>query len=297
MPRDHPALAKALRYLLAQQQDFGGWFQTTTHENFRTPMRETRYAVMALAEAFPRPEAPARGWANRDDGPARLPRTDSLVHTLDDLENLWDVPEPDRARFARAILPLLDHAEPIVRASAAACLGRLGQAESVAPLVGRLDDPSKIVWRAAAWALRRLGNQGLGMDAIAAALEDPNPRVRRGAARIFAYQFHGMDTRLDLAESLIELTRDPDLWTRLQALRTLRQWFYRTNDTALARRIVDTYLARMAEPDAAGRPQEPERGPLHHARRKPGGRRQPSEEHRVAPRGDAAAHPRGAAGV
>ncbi len=144
---------------------------------------------------------------------------------------------------------MLDHPEPMVRASAAACLGRLGQAESAAALVGRLDDPSKIVWRGRAWALRRLGNQGLGMDAIAAALKDANPRTRRGAARIFAYQFQGMDTRLDLAESLIELTRDPDLWTRLQALRTLRQWFYRTKDTALARRIVDTYLARMAEPE------------------------------------------------
>ena len=41
-----------------------GWFQTTTHENFRTPMRETRYAVMALAEAFPRPGSP-RHWAAR----------------------------------------------------------------------------------------------------------------------------------------------------------------------------------------------------------------------------------------
>ena len=116
LPRDHPALAKAWRYLLAQQQDFGGWFQTTTHENFRTPMRETRYAVMALAEAFPRPEAPLRGWGNRVNGPARLPRTDSLVNTLDDLENLWDVPEADRARFAQAIAKLLDCPEPQVRA-------------------------------------------------------------------------------------------------------------------------------------------------------------------------------------
>ena len=106
-------------YLLSQQQDFGGWFQTTTHENFRTPMRETRYAVMALAEAFPRPGAPLHGWGNRDAGPARLPRTDSLVNTLDDLENLWDVPEPDRARFAQAIAPLLEHPQPLVRATAA----------------------------------------------------------------------------------------------------------------------------------------------------------------------------------
>ena len=58
LPRDHPAMVRALRYLLATQQDFGGWFQTTTHENFRTPMRETRYAVMALARAYPRAEAP-----------------------------------------------------------------------------------------------------------------------------------------------------------------------------------------------------------------------------------------------
>ena len=102
------------------------------------------------------------------------------MHTLDDLENLWDVPEADRPRFAGEIARLLDHPEPLVRAAAAACLGRLGRPKSVAPLVQRLGDPSKIVWRAAAWALRRLGNQGIGVDAIKAALDDPDPRVRRG---------------------------------------------------------------------------------------------------------------------
>jgi HEAT repeat protein len=247
--RDHPAVAKALGYLMAQQQDFGGWFQTTTHENFRTPMRETRYAVMALAEAFPRDGTPRQGWGNRDLRPARPPRHDSVVHTLDDLENIWEVPETERPRFARAVALLLEDREPLVRAAAAACLGRLGQGESVAPLVRRLDDPSKIVWRAVAWALRRLGNLGLGVDALKAALADKNPAIRRGAARIFAYQFHGMDTRLDVAEQLIALAGDPDLWTRLQALRTLRQWFYRTRDSAVARRIIETYLARMSVPE------------------------------------------------
>jgi HEAT repeat protein len=249
LARDHPALAKALRYLLSRQQDFGGWFQTTTHENFRTPMRETRYAVMALAQAFPRSQPPHPGWGNRDLGAARLPRTDSLVNTLDDLENLWDVSESDRPHFAQAIAPLLENADPLVRASAAACLGRLGQAESAVPLVRRLADPSKIAWRAAAWALRRLGNQGLGIEAIALALQDEDPGIRRGAVRIFAYQFQGMDTRPELADSLIKLASDTDLWVRLQALRSLRQWFYRTRDAALARRIVETYLARMSVPD------------------------------------------------
>ncbi len=249
LPREHPAVAKALRYLLAQQQDFGGWIQTTTHENFRTPMRETRYAVMALAEAFPRP-GQSSGWGNRDELPARRPRTDTLVHTLDDLENLWDVPCPEAIDYAAFIRPLLEHREPLVRAAAAACLGRLGHPSSVAPLVAQLNDPSKIVWRSSAWALRRLGNRGIGHEAIAAALKSPDSATRRGAAWIFAYQFYGMDDRPELARPFFDLTRDPDLLTRLQALRTLRQWFYRTADTAMCRRIVETYLARMSQPDA-----------------------------------------------
>ena len=53
-----------------------------------------------------------------------------------------------------------------------------------------------------------------------------------------------------LAARLIELCDDPDLWTRLQAMKTLRQWFYRTSDPALSRRIVETYLARMAVAEA-----------------------------------------------
>ncbi len=246
LPRDHPAVARGLRYLLSQQQDFGGWIQTTTHENFRTPMRETRYAVMALAEAYPRPEAPLRGWGNRDDGPARLPRTDSLVHTLDDLENLWDVPAPERAEFEKAIVLLLGHSEPIVRATAAACLGRIGGTDSVAPLVHLLPDPSKVVWRAAAWALRRLGNQGIGHTAILAALQSRAPRIRRGATRIFAYQFHGMDEHLELAEPFFSPVPDNDFWTGLQEIRTLRQWFYRTKDPRFARRIVEMYLQLMS---------------------------------------------------
>jgi cellulose synthase operon protein C len=247
--KDDARVARALRYLLSQQQPFGGWLQTTTHENFRTPMRETRFAVEALAEAFPRPAAPLLSWGNRDDGPARLPRQDSVVHTLDDLENLWDVPPTERGTYAIEIAKLLEHSEPLVRASAAACLGRLEREEPVTQLIKRLADPSKIVWRSAAWALRRIGNAGQGVEVIKSALYSPDPRVRRGAARIFAYQFHGMDERLDIAYRLIDLTDDPDLWTRLQALKTLRQWFYRTRDANFQRRVIRAYLAHMAVPE------------------------------------------------
>ncbi|MFL5245089.1 MAG: discoidin domain-containing protein [Gemmataceae bacterium] len=255
VPRDDPRIRKGCEYLLKEQLNFGGWFQTTTSENFRTPMRETRYAVEALAMAFPKKDGTTTGWANRDDRPARLPRTDRLLHTLDDLDNLWEVPKRDQKRFVAALVPLLDHEEPLVRAHAAACLARIGVGcpEAVPPLMKQLDHPNKIVWRSAAWALRHLGNFGTGVDAIKQALHSGDPLVRRGACRVFAYQFFGMDERLDLCARLMELTGDPDLWTRLQALKTLRQWFYRTDNATQQRKIIDTYIARMGvagEPDS-----------------------------------------------
>jgi HEAT repeat protein len=252
---DDSQLQKGFQYLMGQQENFGGWFQTTTSENFRTPMRETRYAVEALAMAFPVKGGPRTGWGNRDEERAHLPRTDSLLHTLDDLDNLWDVPKSAQARFVAAIVPLLKHEQPLVGARAAECLGRisLGCDLAVEPLVEQLNHPNKMVWRAAAWALRNLGNFGTGVDAIKHALNSPDPLVRRGACRIFAYQFFGMDERLDICACLRELTADPDLLTRLQALKTLRQWFYRTADPTEQRKIIDTYIARMGvagEPDS-----------------------------------------------
>ena len=249
IPRDDPRIKRALALLLARQQPFGGWFETTTHENFRTPMRETRYALEALALGFPQADRPLTSWGNREGGAARLPRPGPLAATLADLDDLWDVPAADASRFAAAIIPLLDVPDPTLRARAAAALGRLGDPAAVDPLARVLGDPSKVASRAAAWSLRKLGNRGIGVDAIRAALGSPDPATRRGAVRVFAQQFWGMDTKGDLADALIGLMGDPDLLVRLEATRSLRQWFYRTADVALQRRIVDAYLARMAVPD------------------------------------------------
>ncbi|WP_197491116.1 HEAT repeat domain-containing protein [Planctomyces sp. SH-PL62] len=245
---EHPAIARALKYLLATQQGFGGWFQADTHENFRTPMRETRYAVTALARAFPRPDAPRTSWGNRDDGPARLSRPDSLAHTLDDLENVWEVPEADAPQFVAAIVLLLDHPSPLARASAAACLGRLGRDEGVTPLAKALGDPSKMVRLASATALRRLGldDRGPAIDAIAGALDSPDPRVRRGVVRVFAYQSRGLAARDELAGRLLARAGDADLLTRFEAVRALRRLFYDTSDASLRARIIETFLARLA---------------------------------------------------
>ncbi len=239
---EEPALGRGLAYLLGRQRGFGGWIQDETQETFRTPMRETRYAVMALAKAYPR-------LADHPREPNRAPRTGSLVETLEDLENLVDVPEADRESLVRVIIPLLDDRRPLVRSSAAACLGRLGRPEAAEALARHLGDDSKIVCRAAAWALRRLGDHDQAAAVIARALASPDPRVRRGACRVFAAQFYRLDERLDILDRLVPLCGDADLGTRLQAIRALTQWFYRIRDHAARKRIIATVLERLGQPD------------------------------------------------
>ncbi len=70
LPRDHPAIAKALRYLLAQQQDFGGWFQTTTAREL--PHSDARDALRR--DGLGRSVSPAGLAATRLGQPRRGPR-------------------------------------------------------------------------------------------------------------------------------------------------------------------------------------------------------------------------------
>ncbi|MCI0624022.1 MAG: HEAT repeat domain-containing protein [Acidobacteria bacterium] len=241
-------LEKGAGWLLSRQREFGGWFQTETIENFVTPMRETRYAIMALATLYPRGPRAGLGLGNRDEKPARLPRVDALLHTLDDLDNIWQIPEGRRHEFDSTIHKLLRHDDALVRALAAQCLGRIGESSSVEPLVERLNDPVKMVWQSASWALRQLGNRKIGVGAIRAALSSPDPATRRGATRVLAYQFYGMDDRSDLRDALYPLLTDSDLLTRHQAVATLSQWFYRTVDRKLRGQIVQAFVSRLGDP-------------------------------------------------
>ena len=62
IPATHPQVAKAIDYLLARQQPFGGWMDPLqSYENFRTPFRETQMAILALSAYFPN-AGRAKGW-------------------------------------------------------------------------------------------------------------------------------------------------------------------------------------------------------------------------------------------
>ncbi|MDZ4861786.1 MAG: hypothetical protein SGI88_22660, partial [Candidatus Hydrogenedentes bacterium] len=145
-PEQEPKMQAALKWLLSQQQPFGAWFQTDTHENFRTPMRESRNALIALAMAYPKGDA-LKGMGNYDGGPAVVPAVDAPASdAIIALENIWEITPEQQPAFGELVYPLLKRPEAPVRAAAAAALGRVGGEESTAPLLAMLNDPSKMVW-------------------------------------------------------------------------------------------------------------------------------------------------------
>ena len=89
---DDPAMRRGIVALLTRQQAFGGWFDINPYEQFRTPFRETQWALMALSSLYPRIRARPDGW-NAPLGPQpRTLRAGSPATLIRDLERIWDVP-------------------------------------------------------------------------------------------------------------------------------------------------------------------------------------------------------------
>jgi hypothetical protein len=256
LPEDHPAIRKGIIALLREQKPFGGWFDLNPYEQFRTPFRETQWSLMALARVYPGPGT--QGW-NNPLGPAPWALRVGLPGTLiQDLERVWDPPPP---ALLQSILAQLDHALPQVRLAACSTLARVGGETSIDPLVTRLADESKAVRRAAAEALRSIGNR-LNADhapgataaqkhlvaALTEALRSPDDRMRRGATRAFAAHFRELSQELSLADALRERLDDPDPVVAMQAIKGLwRIWYWRP-DRELRNGIEDALIARLAQP-------------------------------------------------
>jgi HEAT repeat protein len=146
---------------------------------------------------------------------------------------------------ARAVAPLLLQVRPGCPglARAATLLGQIKDPRAVEPLIGLLDDPSPVVARAAARALASIGDpraaaplaahlstlseaadalatsldqgQEAALLALVAALQDPQPLVRRRAAEAFS-RCRKHDDRRPVAP-LVTLLRDPDDQVRREA--------------------------------------------------------------------------------
>jgi HEAT repeat protein len=254
---EHSQIAKSLRFLLERQQEWGGWFDPKqTYENFRTPFRETQFAVMALSEFYKGTDG--RGWLAK--APQSLSAGDALLR-LQEVDGVWERPS---GIVTRGLVASLGSEEPMTRMAAAAALGRVGAEEAVTELPRLLGDPSKLVQIAAAQALRRIAStfvvppsggmsrdralppEGGTTNVITAALEHPNERARWGAMRVFAQHFSYLTGNNEIADKIIARLSDPHAPVRMQAAKSLTQWFYWTKDESLRDRIAEAFIARMA---------------------------------------------------
>jgi hypothetical protein len=215
---DHPQVAKSLKFLLARQQPYGGWYDVKqTYENFGTPFRETQFAVMALSEFYKGSDG--KGWqvkaVSKSVGPDALAR-------LQQFDEVWNAPS---AAQKQELLAALNSAEPLLRMTAAAALGRVAVPEAVAPLRQLLGDRSKLVQITAAQALRRIGAfvvppsggstqaqaqppEGGTTNVILGALASSDARTRWAATRVFAQHFGYLANHQVYADKLITLLAD-----------------------------------------------------------------------------------------
>ena len=255
---DYLSVRRGIVALLGRQQAFGGWFDINPYEQFRTPFRETQWALIALSSLYPNQKTRARGW-NGPLGPQPVSlRADSPGALIRDIERIWDVPDAD---LERKLIATLGHESPLVRAAACRALGRVGDPSAISGLARRLGDETKVVGRAAAEALRLLGNRFNGSHSpgetpaqvqlvgeLSQALRSPDDRTRRGATRVFAAHFRELSQETVLAGHLLNLCGDPDPVVAMQAIKGLWRWWYWRADLALRNRIEDTLIAGLAQP-------------------------------------------------
>jgi len=247
---EDPRLKKAVDLCLARQTPSGAWQGRPDYKNFDTPFRDTQYAIMALATLFPGPKGRhgARGWnAGFPTPPAEFDESDpaALIAALD---RHWDRPaEP----VVRRIRSLLASPHVIVRYQAAVVLGRFGDTGSLETLAARLGDPSKLVVRAAAWALRQIASRrpearGAVVAPLRAALLSAGERTRLGAVRVFNQHFKYISEEWALGGELVRLTREEPLPAiKMGAIQALYQWWYWDRDAAHKEEIEKALIAGL----------------------------------------------------
>ena len=243
VPASDPRVSKAIQYLLGRQQVFGGWMDPLqSFENFRTPFRETQMAILALSAYFPIRDR-AKGWNSKlpeslSNDPAQL---------LQQLDGIWDRPSQEAIRQIEAAASSND---VLIRQAASEALGRLARPETSTTLVKLLGDPSKLVQRAAAWALRTIYSRHEDMDSspLVAALESQDDRTRWGATRVFSSHFSALARRPELVAALEKLAADSSPVIRMQAFKALWQsWFWSANE-GVKNSIEDCFLTALDEP-------------------------------------------------
>ena len=156
-PETDSGLKLAVTAMLRAQRPEGSWEGDPVYQGFNTPFRATQFAVMALSTLYPGPNHKASSEKRWEDAfpapPVNLSKED-LPLLLSQLDQFWDMAPAATLQQIRDVLANND--QPLAREAAARALGHMADAQSIQPLTVALGDPSKMVQRTAAWALRMI---------------------------------------------------------------------------------------------------------------------------------------------
>lgn len=260
-PEADPKLALAIQTMLKAQRPEGSWEGDPVYQGFNTPFRATQFAVMALSTLYPGPDtkaSPEKRWGDAFPAPPAKLTTDNLPELLSQLDMFWD---PAPAATLKQIREVLGrNRQPLAREAAARALGHMADASSIKALVEALGDPSKMVQRTSAWALRMILERRPevapeGREELTAALASPDARVRWGATQLFNQHFKYVTGDATLRAALERDVDDPAPAVRLNASKGLWQWSYwSADDRAASDSILEKLATRLnTETDATVR--------------------------------------------
>jgi hypothetical protein len=221
---------KMIRYVLKAQRPDGSWQGDPEYKGFNTPFRDTQFAVMALSTLFSYSEQPSKEEKHF--------RTEHLDELLADMS--------DGASEAQLRRVLSESKWVLARAAAAEELGKQKDTQALPILTHALGDPSKLVQRAAAKALREMQ----ATQAILTALRSTDGRMRWGALRALHDEFRGLSGDTDLLDATKHALGDPMPQNRFQAADNLWRWYEWNPDHS----ILEAVATRMGtETDPAVR--------------------------------------------
>ena len=242
---ENTQVKRGVDYLLARQQEWGGWFDPRqSYENFRTPFRETQFAVMALSQLYPETNG-QKGW----NAPAPEKLSDDPYVALEQMSNVW---EKANNKILVDMDNLSSSEEPLFSRLSLIATGRLSQNTSEVFQAIQLGNKSKVVQLAAAWANRRLvvagsydENDNLLAMVRGSIADAGSERWRWGASRIFSQHFARLTFSSLTGEYLLKRFKDVSPMIRMQAAKSLTSWYYWTKDETLRWKIVDQVIARI----------------------------------------------------
>ena len=219
IPADQPQVQKAIQYLLHRQQPFGGWMDPLqSFENFKTPFRETQFAVLALSTYYPL-AGRAKGW----DSPAPQSLSAAPDRLLTELDALWERPSDAVLRQLEVAAQSNEALDPPGRRGGARQAGATGHRAAAGEASGRSEQTGAADRRVESAPGLRRASRHRRRDLLAALASPKRSHALGRYARLRpSFRHPGAPRRSSSPRSSASLA-DPVPAIRLQAIRGLWQ--------------------------------------------------------------------------